>query len=301
MIEFQCEAPVIVFGMHRSGTTIVGDVLQEQGVFSGARQDANGEALMFQALNSWMFTSSGASWDNPAAMVNLLQDEECLGLTETYLRRILSGPARGRYIGWSTLMGLRSRLRSAYQTWGWKDPRNTFTLPIWEKIYPDARYVYVERHGVDVAHSLLVRRQRELAGYREKFDRYPSIYGMRMKRGGFSDSMRCASLQHAFEVWEEYVAEGRAHVARLGPSRVTTVNFEDLCAHPQETVGKLLSFLEMGDAGSVKRGVISKLKPDRALAYLKDDRLNTFAEAHADRLKEPRARSLLAQSREAPS
>ncbi|WP_174803443.1 sulfotransferase [Martelella limonii] len=296
MIGFQNDAPVVIFGMHRSGTTIVGDILQAHGVFSGAQQDVNGEAVLFQALNAWMFTTSGASWDNPAAMINLLRDTDCLELTDAYLRRILSGPLRGRYLGWSALMGQRSGLRKAYRTWGWKDPRNTFTLPIWENIYPNARYIYVERHGVDVAHSLVTRRHREMDGYRRKFDQYPFIYGMRMKRGGFSDSMRSSTMEHAFGIWEEYVAEGRAHVARLGPARVASVNFEDLCATPRDTVGKLLELLELGDAKQVKQDAIAKLKPERALAHRRDQELSKFAESHADRLNEPLAKSLHAHS-----
>lgn len=226
-------------------------------------KDENGEALLFQALNSWMMTTSGASWDNPAATVNLLRDTESLELTDAYLRRVLSGPLRARYIGLGALLGRHAALRNGYRAWGWKDPRNTFTLPIWEQMYPDARFIYVERHGVDVAHSLVMRRARERRAYRAKFDQYPTVYGLRLKKGGFSDSMRSSTLENAFAIWEEYVAQGRAHAGRLGGDRVVSVTFEDLCTEPRETVGRLLAFLGLGDSESVEQNIIETLRPER--------------------------------------
>jgi hypothetical protein len=44
--------------------------------------------------------------------------------------------------------------------WGWKDPRNSITLPVWLKLFPDARVIHIVRNGVDVAESLYRRQQR---------------------------------------------------------------------------------------------------------------------------------------------
>ena len=39
-------------------------------------------------------------------------------------------------------------------TWGWKDPRSCLTLPFWQQLLPDMRYVVCLRNPLDVAGSL---------------------------------------------------------------------------------------------------------------------------------------------------
>src|SRR3954449_9453301 len=58
-------APVIFIGMHRSGTSMLGRLLEELGMFFGTRKDENNEALFFQEMNNWLLTQCGGRWDNP--------------------------------------------------------------------------------------------------------------------------------------------------------------------------------------------------------------------------------------------
>jgi len=51
--------------------------------------------------------------------------------------------------------------REALPLWGWKDPRTCLFLELWDRILPDARYLFVYRHPVDVALSLW-RRNKDL-------------------------------------------------------------------------------------------------------------------------------------------
>ncbi len=44
--------------------------------------------------------------------------------------------------------------RSELPLWGWKDPRTCLFLEFWESILPEARYLFLYRHPVDVALSL---------------------------------------------------------------------------------------------------------------------------------------------------
>ena len=43
--------------------------------------------------------------------------------------------------------------------WGWKDPRSALTLPFWQALLPDMRYVVCVRNPLDVAASLEHRNQ----------------------------------------------------------------------------------------------------------------------------------------------
>jgi hypothetical protein len=41
--------------------------------------------------------------------------------------------------------------------WGWKDPRNTITLPFWQSLFPDLKVVVCLRNPLEVAQSLMKR------------------------------------------------------------------------------------------------------------------------------------------------
>ena len=93
-------APIIVLGMHRSGTTMVARLLSHMGVFMGADVDANHESRLFQGLNDWLLTRAGARWDEPAPFDRMLADARFVAVQADYLATRLAGPARLRYLGW---------------------------------------------------------------------------------------------------------------------------------------------------------------------------------------------------------
>ena len=71
--------------------------------------------------------------------------------------------------GWersSELAALRRQARELIEAdfsgsglWGFKDPRNSLTLPFWQRILPPMRYVICLRNPVDVAASLKARKE----------------------------------------------------------------------------------------------------------------------------------------------
>ena len=67
--------PIIIIGMHRSGTTMLSKILENSGVFLGNNKDINNEALFFQKINTWVMRQVYASWDNPEPMLHMNQNE----------------------------------------------------------------------------------------------------------------------------------------------------------------------------------------------------------------------------------
>ena len=54
--------------------------------------------------------------------------------------------------------------RSAvHQRWGWKDPRNSLTLPFWLRLIPNLKVIICLRNPLEVARSLTVRNATSLA------------------------------------------------------------------------------------------------------------------------------------------
>lgn len=121
----------------------------------GARKDQNNEALFFQDLNEWLLSQCGGRWDNPTPFNQYFwRSDEAVKWTELYIRNLLASPRRIQFLGARHALG---GIGGLGMPWGWKDPRNTFTLPIWLRIFPDAKVVSIERNGIDVAQSLRAR------------------------------------------------------------------------------------------------------------------------------------------------
>src|ERR1700712_4793512 len=126
-------APVIFIGMHRSGTSMLARLLEELGMFFGAVKDENNEALFFQDLNEWLLGQWGGPGPKPAAFnQHFWRSAETVKWTELYIRNLLASPRAIKFLG--ARYAVRG-IRGLDTPWGWKDPRNTFTLPLWLRIF----------------------------------------------------------------------------------------------------------------------------------------------------------------------
>jgi hypothetical protein len=161
--------------------------------------------------------------------------------------------------------------------WGWKDPRNTFTLPMWLRIFPEAKVVYIQRHGVDVAESLRVRALKGFASAVQKYEKYRAVAFLRPKLGGFVDSPRCASLEGGFELWKEYVDQGRAALARLPKDRVLTLSYEQLLEDPVAHLRASAAFCGLYPEESRCKQVAASIRSERARSYRSDPKIERFA------------------------
>src|SRR6266480_5605585 len=219
--------PVIFIGMHRSGTSMLGRLLEELGMFFGARKDENNEALFFQELNEWLLVQCGGRWDNPTPFnAYFWRNDEAVRWTETYLRNLLASPRSIQFLGARRF--LQGGLRHLNAPWGWKDPRTTFTLPIWLRIFPNAKVISIERNGVDVAESLRAREVKIIRAAPDFYRRYRRLFFLYPRRGGFAHSPRCLALEDAFSLWEEYTSQAEAVVAGLPRERVLALRYEEV-------------------------------------------------------------------------
>jgi hypothetical protein len=276
--------PIIFIGMHRSGTSMLGRLLENLGLFAGTRKDENNEALFFQEINTWLLGQCGARWDVPAASSYLWRNEKTLPWIETYIRNLLDSPRSIRFLGVQRY--LAGGLKSLDLPWGWKDPRNTFTLPMWLRIYPQAKVVSIERHGVDVAQSLRIREKRNLDEAAEKYTRYRSFVFLRPKGGGFVESPRCTVLDGGFSLWQEYTAQAKAMIEQLPDGRSLILRYEDVLRDPLRYLRDSADFCGLEASDGRLREVVAGIKADRANSYASDPELRQFALDHRAELGE---------------
>ena len=151
--------PILLSGMHRSGTSMVTKVLKDFGLKIGRKLDANNESLFFQRINIWMMSLMGSSWDNPQSFKNI--NDEIKDDIVSQLQELIDSRGNSLYFGWSSV--IKNKSFSDIETpWGWKDPRNVYTQNIWRKLFPDIKMVQIIRHPVDIAVSLFNRQKKEI-------------------------------------------------------------------------------------------------------------------------------------------
>ena len=209
-------APLIVLGMHRSGTSLVARILSELGVHIGAKLDRHNEAICFKQVNQVLLQSQGADWARPEPFVSHLSDNASL---ERDVQLALDSLVR-----WSPSYGEIGD----DQLWGWKDPRNTLTLPVWLAIFPDARVIHVVRNGLDVALSLHRREPRRL------------IQRLRGKPAR-ETIMVPPTISRGYALWSTYVRLA-LDLEALGTPWFT-LRYEELVLDPGAAIARLVQFL----------------------------------------------------------
>jgi hypothetical protein len=135
-------APILILGMHRSGTSCLAGSLQQRGLHLGEvyesrpyNRKGNRENQQVMDLNDAVLAASGGAWDRPPG--RLRWDPA----SEASRDAIIAGLREG----------------SAGAPWGFKDPRSLLTLAFWQAAMPGARLVGTFRHPSRVAASLRAR------------------------------------------------------------------------------------------------------------------------------------------------
>ena len=252
-------SPFILIGMHRSGTSLIAEILQEACIFMGADcGKTHTKSRLFMRANRLVYTRAHAEWDNPLPVNYLLSEEQVLDDMTEKLRHLVNSPQISTYIGFSRYRKLRS-LANLDCAWGWKDPRSTFTLPIWLRIFPQARVLNIYRNGIDVASSLWSRekeRSRELDN--------PLF------------SCRCMNLERAFELWVEYVQKSFDATAGLPEENVYHLCYEAFLQDPLSEFQKLAPFLGLDVARVDSEALTARVRGNRAYAFQSKPQLLDF-------------------------
>jgi len=280
--------PIIIIGMSRSGTGMLTRILEELGLFVGTKKEENHEAIFFEQLNKWILGQCSGGLENPGTIKFLLENREARVLFVDFIRYIMKTPRVLSFLGWRKYLKYRTPTKLDFP-WGWKDPRNTFTLPIWLDIFPEAKVIHICRHGVDVANSLSVRQEKGLSRLKDRHPKFKSLYWFYLmnkfvpKQRMFVD-LRCSTMEEALLMWEEYIREARSQLLNL-KNRSLEIKYEDMLAEPSSVIKLAATFCELQISDNDIKKVSRHVNGARSYAYRNYPELVAFAEKALERLK----------------
>ena len=204
---------VCVLGVSRAGTSLTARILNQAGVYLGAEDEllggelhhlaGEGEDVVARAreanpegfwehyrlmrLNERILQACGGSWREPPALEPGWENSASLDDLRDEAQALIAESFDGHAL------------------WGWKDPRNSLTLPFWQRLLPEMRHVICVRHPLEVAESLRRRDGIELDAGIEQWIRYMA-----------AALVNTSGLRRLFVNYEDYFRNPGALGARLG-------------------------------------------------------------------------------------
>ncbi len=268
--------PLVIGALGGSGTRLIASILIESGYHLG--DDLNPErdnlwfTLLFKRPRWYAARVADPAHAHPGevhAGLRLFERAMIAGgpLDEgggAFLRAALADALLGRHgqtrahtRGWPlkqawALWRAAGAARHQGQPWGWKEPNSHVYLPQLAEHYPGMRFVYVMRHGLDMAFS----------GNRQQLANWGPLFGLGEDRAGgpaaagpsvqgssgeaTPPEVARAMLEYWIRATERAVAEGGRHLGE----RFLLLDYDALCTRPKEHIPRLLAFAGLPAGGA---------------------------------------------------
>src|ERR1041385_2527931 len=137
-----------IAGMHRSGTSMVAQLLHWCGIYFGPKDrlipatpenpDGHWEYAPIVNLNDDLLNELGGGWDQPPKL-----ESNWLLQPDVVRQKLAAAKILKEFDG--------------HAHWGWKDPRTSLILPFWDDLCPTTKIVVCLRNPLEVAASLYRR------------------------------------------------------------------------------------------------------------------------------------------------
>lgn len=269
--------PVFILGMHRSGTSMLARMLQRAGLFIGAPVDPHYENPAIVTINEGLLRRAGAGWDEPEAFADSMAERDFFRSAVRHCADSWAHPDNQRAF-WGEHASPPPEM-----PWGFKDPRLVFTLPCWLARYPKARLIFISRHGVDVARSLVKRHEAMIADFKRALPGVTVQPGLRFRSGLVEHGLRCLTPEGAFSLWESYMAQQARLFTRLqeGGVAMLSLPYEALVHRPHAMLEQVFGFAGLSAEDARCEDIAALAEASRAFAWRGDVEWLPFAQSHA--------------------
>lgn len=267
-LDHNSKAPIIIIGMHRSGTTMLTKILEQMGLFVGHKKRKNYEATFFQHMNKWLLYQANTTWDFPNNFNYI--DSEFHAFFQTYIEEYLNSPLSVRYWGIRNFIN-GVRFDNCSFPWSWKDPVNSITLDFWKSVFPEAKIVHIYRNPIDVAQSLKVREgirntNRELTSG-QKIKKY-----FLNRDYKFVQSYYVQNIDNGIKLWEAYETINRESLKKYAKDSLS-IKYESLLKDPIPFLEKLKDHCGLNEMNFNNLDILERLDASKSYQFLKDESL----------------------------
>ena len=227
--------PLIILGMHRSGTSLAVRLLTAVGIHMGYHLSRDAEAIFFQKLNRSIFQEVDVKWGYVDPLIkamraqSFIEEQTRIMLSALFKeKRLLGGEIKiSEFFGshhWHEVK------QNKLGYWGWKDPRTSITFPIWLRIFPKAKVLHLLRNGIDVAistHRRSIKQHRNFLKRSLPFDFSPITL----------------DFEYCFRLWEVYVSFVLENKHLISDDHYLELRYEDLLSEPEKHLRSITEFM----------------------------------------------------------
>jgi len=212
--------PGVIGATGGSGTRVVARVVGRAGMFIGSDLNRSEDALDFAALaDRWL---------------DRVERDEHPAELRAELRALVA----------------RQRAEADGRTWGWKEPRSVYLLPLLAEELPGLRFLHVVRDGRDMAFS---SNQVQLGKHGE------AVIGASDE----PDALRSITL------WSAVNLRAADYGERELGERYLRIRYEDLCTEPEVVTAEILRFFGL-DGNAAARIAQAEVHPPATLGRWRD-------------------------------
>lgn len=261
-------SPIIILGMHRSGTTMLTKILESMGLFVGDKKRKNYEATFFQHINKWLLYQANTTWDFPTNFRYVDTDYNKSLLP--YVKEYLGSPLRIKY--WGKKNFVKSvGFENAPFPWAWKDPVNCITIDFWKTIFPDAKLIHIYRNPIDVAESLRLREGKRNSN--RKLTSGQKIRKYFLHRDyKFVQSYYVQNIDNGINLWIEYERLNRMALMKY-ESETYSIKYEDFLLNPMPYLEELTNFCNLESSKLDYDAIIKPIDSTKRFQFLSHKQL----------------------------
>ncbi len=216
--------PVILLGMHHSGTSILAEFLHRFGVFMNPSMGHHESRFFTLEVNDTLVLGGGDAWTRDP----ILSVEQVMAKLDE-VRSVIESRAAAEY---------HEGKYDGHSPWGFKDPRTCVTLPLYREIFPNARLLHIVRGEADVAESIATNHVKKVAGVARLQDR-----------------------EHWRSLHRQHVARVREYGPRW--SVFYEFRYEDFCRHPVDVAREVFKQLELPVTQTAEEWLVNTIRSDR--------------------------------------